>query len=341
MDLWNGNVLVGQSSAKAISEKEFSNFTKKHIKVVAPSTAANLGPDFDVFGLAHSAFMDMVKIEIIDEPKIQIEVIGIDSEQISCDPNKNTAGFVAKLILKILSIECGLRICIEKGIPVGKGLGSSGASAAACIIGLNRIFGLGLTNNQMIRFAAKGESVSAGTEHADNVAASILGGFTIIQSYDPLNILSLDPPPNMAIALAIPKTPIVERKTQKARKILPRAVPIRGFVHNVGHASSIVAGILLGDVEMIGVGMDDVIVEPVRSKFIPGYNNVKESALKAGASGVAISGAGNTLIAIVNEFKVTASKVADAMKDAFKNEDIACEIITSRPSKGASVIEER
>jgi homoserine kinase len=144
----------------------------------------------------------------------------------------------------------------------------------------------------------------------------------------------------MAIALAIPKTPIVERKTQKARKILPRAVPIRGLVHNVGHASSIVAGILLGDVEMIGVGMDDVIVEPVRSKLIPGYNNVKESALKAGASGVAISGAGNTLIAIVNEFKVAASKVADSMEDAFKNEGIECEIVASKPSKGASVIED-
>lgn len=341
MGFWNENVLAGKSLVKAMPKKELSDIAKKYIKVVAPSSTANLGPGFDVFGLAHSAFRDLIEIEVINRPELQIEVHGIDSGQISCDPNKNTAGFVAKLIMEMLSIECGLRISIEKGIPVGRGLGSSGASAAACIVGLNRIFGLNLTNNEMIQLAAKGESVSAGTEHADNVAASLLGGFAFIQFYNPLQIISLDPPPNMAITLVIPKIPIIEGKTKKARKILPRTVPIERFVYNVSHASSIVAGILLGDVEMIGKGMDDAIVEPVRSKLIPGYDKVKQNALKAGASGVAISGAGHTMIAIVNDFKVSVLKIAESMKEAFENEGIECDTVTSKPSKGASIIEER
>ena len=334
---------AGKSSSKAILTKRTRAGLRRigsYVKVTAPSTIANLGPGFDVFGLAHSAFRDVLEIEITDGRGIDIKVDGVDSKLISCQPMKNTAGYVANLLVNNLPSGCGLGIRIKKGVPVGRGLGSSAASAAACIVGLNRLLRLGLPNNQMVSLAAKGEIVSAGSEHADNVAASILGGFIIIQSYNPLSIISLDPPSNIGIALAIPKIPTVEMKTEKARKILPSNIPIKSFVHNVGHASSMVAGIMLGDVEMMGQGMFDVIVEPVRSKLIPGYNNVKISALRAGASGVAISGAGHTMVAIVDELKAPTKKVAESMKKAIENEGIACETFTSKPSRGAEIIEE-
>lgn len=313
---------------------------KNYVKVISPSTIANLGPGFDVFGLAHNAFHDIIEIEIVKRQGIDINISGTDSEHISNIPDNNSAGYVANKLSNKLPKGHGLRINIKKGIPVGKGLGSSGASAAGCIVGLNRILDLRLSNNQLVSLAAKGELVSAGIDHADNVAASIFGGFIIIRSYNPLNIMSLTPPSNMAIAIAIPKLPLVKNKTRKAREILPSDVPIKSFVHNVGHASTIVAGILLGDVEIVGQGMSDVIVEPIRSRLIPGYDSVKKRALSSGASGVAISGAGLTMIAIVNENKASTLEVAGSMKKAFESEGIACDIMLSKPSKGAKIIED-
>jgi len=331
--------LVGIINGRKSPDRETGN--KTCVKVTAPSTIANLGPGFDVFGLAHSALKDIVEIELSEMRGIEIKVDGVDSKYIPSEPDKNSAGYVARLFSNRFPKGYGLKIHIEKGIPVSKGLGSSGASAAGCIVGLNRLLGLKLSNNQLVNFASKGEFVSAGIDHADNVAASIIGGFTIIKSYKPLQIMSLTPPSNMGIALAIPRMPLVKNKTRKARKILPNDVPIKSFIHNVGHASSIVAGILLGDVGMVGQGMSDVIVEPIRSKLIPGYNSVKKNALCAGASGVAISGAGHTMMAIVDENKASTLKVAESMKSAFENEGVACEILTSKPSKGALIIEEK
>lgn len=334
----------GKSLARAILNDNINLLStgkmKSYVKVVTPSTIANFGPGFDVFGLAHDGFQDTIKIKIIEKEGIDINITGTDSEHIPREPDNNSAGYVAKYFSNKLPKGYGFKIDIEKGIPVGKGLGSSGASAAGCIVGLNRLLDLELSNNQLVSYAAKGESVSAGIDHADNVAASILGGFTIIRSYNPLHVMSLTPPTNMAIALAIPKLPIVRNKTEKARKILPDDVPIKSFVHNVGHASTVVAGISLGDVEMMGQGMSDAIVEPVRSRLIPGYDSVRKKALYSGASGVAISGAGQTIIAIVDENKVSALEVAESMKEAFEKEGVSSDIIASKPSKGAKIIEE-
>ena len=315
-------------------------FSASYVKVVAPSTTANLGPGFDVFGLAHNAFEDVLEIEVTSRGKIEVEVGGVDSEWVSCDPDKNTAGFVANCVAERFPSGCGLRIRIEKGIPVGKGLGSSGASAAACVVGLNRIMRLGLSNDQAIQLAAKGEAASAGFPHADNVAASILGGFTIIRSYEPLHAIGLAPPANLGVAVAVPDVTVAQKKTEVARSVLPRSVPLEKMVHNVGQASGMIVGILSGNIGLIGQSMVDVVVEPARSKFIPSYCKVKESALAAGAAGVAISGAGPSIIAIVNENRTPAIRVAQAMKEAFDTGGVGCRAFSSKPAKGAKVIEE-
>jgi len=201
--------------------------------------------------------------------------------------------------------------------------------------------GLGLSNDQVIQLAAKGETASAGFPHADNVAASILGGFTIIRSYKPLHAIGLAPPPNLGVALAVPDVAVAQKKTQMARSVLPQSVPMEKMVHNVGQASGMIVGILSGDVDLIGRSMVDAVVEPERAKFVPSYCKVRESALSAGAAGVAISGAGPSMIAIVDENRTPAIRVAQAMKESFEAGGVGCRAFSSKSARGANIVEER
>jgi len=302
----------------------------KHIKVMSPCSSANLGSGFDVFGLALEAFHDTLTAELTDSG-ITVKVTGIDAEKIPPTLDKNTAGLVAKKLLE--GHELGVKITIEKGIPMNMGLGSSGASAAACAVALNSLLGLELSQNELVRVAAMGEVASSGVGHADNVAASVLGGFTIVQAYENQVIaVRLDPPPNLEVALAMPSIETPKNKTAVARTILPKSVSFEKAMLNMRNAASIVAGFHLGDVDMIGKGMEDVIVEPARMKLIPNYEMVKKAAFDAGASGVAISGAGPAVIAIVDDTQVSAGDVAEAMREAFLSVGVRCEACSSRPS---------
>ncbi len=229
---------------------------------------------------------------------------------------KNTAGIVASKMISDFKLKTGLLIKIEKGIMPGKGLGSSAASAAAIAYGLNLMFNLGLEQVDLIKYAAKGEAGSAGSEHADNVAATICGNFVIIKSYNPLKILKLETPKDMEVCVALPRIITPPNKTEKARSVIPKMVPLDKLVHNVGKAAAMASGFAIGDVDLIGESMLDAIVEPARASLIPGYVKVKEGAFKAGACGVTISGAGPGMLAIVNKKKADASKVATAMQKA-------------------------
>lgn len=305
--------------------------------IKAPATTANLGPGFDVFGMALQQPSDKVTIVPVDK-NIKIKVTGQSAEIIPSEPEKNTAGVVAKAILDEFSLKTGLMITIEKGIAPGMGLGSSAASAAAVAYGLNHLFNLELYNEQLVEFSAKGEVASAGFEHADNVSAAIYGGFVLIRSYSPLKVVHLKPPPNLRVCLARPKVPVLSRKTEKARSVLPKNVPMEKIVHNVGHAASIAVGFAVGDVDLIGRSMSDVIVEPTREFMIPGYQQVRMAAMEAGACGVAISGAGPTIIAIVNNDNAEASKVTRAMKEGFKSSGAKAHAFYTKPGKGVTLL---
>ncbi len=306
--------------------------------VKAPATTANLGPGFDVFGMALEQPSDKVTIFPISKD-IKIKVFGLSADTIPTDPEKNTAGVVAKHILQEFSLKTGLTIKLEKGIIPSVGLGSSAASAAAVAFGLNRLFNLKLDRKQLIQLAAKGEIASAGFEHADNVSAAIYGDFIIIKSYDPLEVLHLESPPNLGICIAIPEVSTAPKKTEKARSILPKTVSMEKLVHNVGHAATMAAGFARGDVELIGRSMSDAIVEPARAFMIPGYEKVKERALKAGACGVAVSGAGPAMIAIVNSNDTDTSRVIQAMGEGFKSVGVSSETFCTKPGKGVSLLE--
>jgi len=308
------------------------------VVVKAPATSANLGPGFDVFGIALEQPSDKVTIAPI--PKgIKIKVSGLAADNVPTDPEKNTAGVVARCILQEFSLKTGLMIKLEKGILPSVGLGSSAASAVAVASGLNRLFNLRLNRKQLIQLAAKGEIASAGFEHADNVSAAIYGDFIIIKSYSPLEVIRLVTPPNLSICIAIPKVPTQPKKTEKARSVLPKTVSMENLVHNVGHAATMAAGFATGDVDLIGKSMCDTIVEPARAFMIPGYQKVKKNALKAGACGVAISGAGPAVIAIVNSDNTIPSRVAKAMEKGFESSDVSSDTFCTKPGKGVSLIE--
>ena len=309
------------------------------VTVTAPCTTANLGPGFDVFALALEAFHDTAYVEA-SPGAVTLEITGPDSAGVPADPELNSAGLVAKELLNRRAVGIGVKIRIEKGIPVGKGLGSSAASAAATAVALNHMLGLQLTTNEIVQVAAQGEIASSGVPHADNVAAAVLGGFTFVRSCSPFSAVGLSPPLGLEIAIAIPEVHTPSNKTGVARALLPDTVPLGKIAQNVGAAASIVAGIVTGDIDLIGKGMIDAIVEPARAHLVPGYTKVREAALEAGAEGAAISGAGPSMIAIVDNAKVRASSVAEAMRNAFKSAGVESRAITSKPARGAVIIKE-
>lgn len=315
--------------------RQEKNPAYEKVVVKAPASTSNLGPGFDVLGLALDVMYDVVEVKRIDERAVLIEVKGVDSEIIPTNPKENSAGVVALELMKWLK-EGGFKVKITKGIPPGSGLGSSGASAAATAVAIDYMLNLKLDKRKLAEIAARGEIASAGAPHVDNVASSIYGGFVLICSYRPLEIFDFPPPKGVEFALAVPKG--IKKTTKGARDVLPRKVPLSAIISNLGAVSTVVAGLLTSDPRLVGMGMlGDRIVEPARSSLYPWLTKVKKAAISAGAFGVTLSGAGPTVIA-VSEGKKIAVKVAEAMKKTFEEEGIKCCAYTSRVTAGAKVI---
>lgn len=308
------------------------------VEVRAPATSANLGAGFDVFGVALDVLNDSVTIEKNNLNKITIQVEGKGADFIPLDPDRNTAGIVAKHAMKLSGKNYGLNIIILKGIMPASGLGSSGASAAATAIAMNEMLELGLNNMQLIALAAEGEKASAGVPHADNVSAAIIGFFTIIKSYNPLEVIQMLPPPYLEFVIALPD---IRLSTQLARTVLPKQISLDQMIKNIGNASSFIAGISLNDIDLMGRSMLDYVIEPARSKLIPGFHSVRKEALMAGASGVAISGAGPSIISIIDSNKVKAEEVAKALRRGFSQNDIDSMTFCCKPGPGARVVKKR
>ena len=309
------------------------------VTLKAPATSANLGPGFDVFGLALEYPTDKVTLTLGAEKGVRIKVSGVQAETISTVPERNTAGVVANYMIQEFSLKTGLTIQIEKGIWPSKGLGSSAASASAVAFGLNKMFGLNLNNEQLVKLAAKGEVASAGSEHADNVSATICGDFVILRSYNPLEIVNLKAPADMEVCAAFPHMITPPHKTEKARSVVPKMIPIEKLIRNVGNAAAMVSGFASGNVDLIGRSMLDAIVEPARAHLIPGYQQVKENALKAGACGVTISVAGPAMLAVVNKKNGDSAKVVAAMKEGFRSAGFEATAFATKPGRGVSLVE--
>ncbi|MCJ8305583.1 MAG: homoserine kinase [Nitrosopumilus sp.] len=298
------------------------------ITVKAPSSTANLGPGFDVFGLALNAFYDEITLT-----KTKSGITIITDGNVPTNPEKNTAGLVVKNMKKKFKIKEGIEIKIKKGVPAGFGMGSSAASAAAAAVAFDKLFRLKLDGNSLVEFAGSGEKASAGTIHYDNVAASVLGGFVIVKT-NPLDVIRVEPPTNLRMCIAVPDIGVPKKKTKVSRGVIPKKIKFTDSILNLSNAAAIVAGFMKKDLELIGNSIKDVIVEPARQHMIPGFTKVKQNALKAGALGVTISGAGPSVIAF-SKSSSNLKKISKAMSKGFESTNTKCQIIICKPSKGA------
>ena len=314
----------------------------KSCTAVAPSSTANLGPGYDVFGLALDAFEDRVKVIKTSRGgggrrKI---IIKNSDHSISPKPESNSAGLVVKNMMHDFGIDESTIVEVTKGVPIGYGMGSSAASAAAAAVAFNRLYSLNIDKNRLVEYAAEGEVASAGTRHYDNVSASLLGGFVVSHIggvVDRPHFTMLHPPKDLVLVVAVPCLKVPKKKTEVARSVLPKEVPLKSVVHNISGATTIVAGFALSDVETIARGIDDVIIESARKHLIPGYNEVKQEAISAGALAVTISGAGPSMIAFLKTSK-NAKKVAAAMAIGFEEADVESKTLVCRPCKGAHLL---
>lgn len=303
--------------------------TIKQIRVYAPGSIANLGPGFDVFGVALEGLGDIVVLRESPEPGVKIDVQGVGADKIPSDPEKNSSGAILNHVIEQHEPRHGFNVEIRKGIPPGTGMGSSGASAAATTVAVNEMLGLRLSDKELVEMAALGEGAVAGAPHADNVAASLLGGFIFVGN--DWDVIRMDAP-HFGIVVVVPDI-YIENKTKKARELLPQKVPIKDAVKNIMHASRMALAIATKDAELFGRNINDSLVEPYRAAMIPNFWDVKQAALDAGAHGCSISGGGPSLFAVGENIY----EIGDAMQKAFGDVESTC-YHTKPSNRGTRVI---
>lgn len=280
------------------------------VKVKAPATIANLVCGFDVLGLCVTDPYDEMEIKLLSQKSVIIK--SGDGYPLPTDPLQNTAGAPLVEMVKEVNEDVGFEVTIYKNIKPGSGIGSSAASAAGAVVGANHLLENRFTKNDLIRFALFGEKVASGVKHADNIAPCIFGGVTLIRSIFPLDIIPLTAPP-LHISLVHPQ---IEIKTADARQILRKDVLLKDAIKQWGNIGGLVAGFLKGDYSLIGRSLEDVIIEPLRSILIPGFDEVKKAALQTGALGGGISGSGPSLFMLSQDEK-TAYNIQEVMQNIY------------------------
>lgn len=309
----------------------------KSVKVFAPATVANVVCGFDVLGFAVNAPGDEVIMKRTDRKGVVIKAIHGDEGILPLEPEKNTvSAVVINYLKKIGEEDCGLEIELFKKMPVGSGMGSSAASTVAGLFAVNKLFGNRLTDQELLPLALEGEFLACGEKHADNVAPALLGGFVLIRSYHPLDVIRLHTPKGLVCSLIHPH---IEVQTRDARKIIRKLVPLADAVTQWGNIAGLVSGLFQEDYDLISRSMQDVIIEPVRSILIPDFYTLKQRALDAGALGFGISGSGPAVFALSSD-EQTAERVAKKVQEHLRDQDIDSEsYISPVNAKGPYVLE--
>jgi homoserine kinase len=284
----------------------------KKVKISAPATVANLVCGFDILGMALNDPNDIMEVSLLDEPVIRIK--HADNYDLPVEPAKNVAGAALLALLEACDDKIGFEVVINKYIKPGSGLGSSAASSAGAVVAANHLLGNIFSKEDLVRFAMNGEKVASGVKHADNLAPCIYGGVTLIRAILPLDIIPLSAPP-LHVTVVHPQ---IEVKTSDARQILRKEVQLKNAIMQWGNIAGLVTGFLKSDYALIGRSLEDVIIEPVRSILIPGFNEVKMNSKEAGALGGGISGSGPSIFMLSQEEK-TAREVEKIMKNVFQN----------------------
>tara|TARA_R110002012_G_scaffold112553_1_gene258352 strand:+ start:343 stop:1266 length:924 start_codon:yes stop_codon:yes gene_type:complete len=296
----------------------------EEIKVFCPATIANVSCGFDVLGLALDSVGDEMTIRKISEKGIRItKIIGQD---LPLETENNVAGVAGLAFLEKSDYEGGFEIEIDKRIKPGSGIGSSAASSTGAVWGMNELLGRPFSKLELVKFAMQGEKLASDVAHADNVAPAIFGGFTLVRSYEPLDIIPI-PTPSELFATVI--HPQIEIKTSDSRKILKTTISMQQGIQQWGNLGGLVAGLFQNDYDLIGRSLHDHIVEPIRSILIPAFDEIKANAIKAGALGCGISGSGPSIFALSKGEEI-AQKVADSMKETYQNIGVDFDIHISK-----------
>ena len=305
----------------------------KTIRVFAPATVANVGSGFDVLGFALENPGDEMTVSLSNKPGIRIRN-QTPFSTIPLQPEKNVSGVSLLAMLEKLKSTQGFEIEMTRKIMPGSGLGSSAAGSVASVFAANELLGKPFTPLEMVPFAMEGEKLISGVAHADNVAPAMLGGFVLIRSYKPLDIIALDFPRGLFCAVVHPQ---IEVRTEDARKILSDKIKLKDAITQWGNVAGLIAGLFKGDYDLIGRSLQDVIIEPVRSVLIPGFDSVKKAAMDAGALGCSISGSGPSMFALCKS-KNDAERVALQMSETFSDNGIENEYFVSRVGEKGPVV---
>lgn len=283
------------------------------IKIFTPATIANISCGFDILGLCLDTVGDEMIIKKTSKKGIIIsKIIGQD---LPLETKKNVAGVAGLALLEKLDVDFGFDIEIHKNIKPGSGIGSSAASAAGAVFGINQLLGNPFSLQELIPFAMEGEKLASGAAHADNVAPALLGGFTLVRSYNPLEIIKINSPKELFATVIHPQ---IEVKTADARSVLKRQVSLKTAIRQMGNLGGLISGLYTENYNLIGNSLHDEIAEPYRSILIPKFDAVKKAATKAGALGGGISGSGPSIFAL-SKGKETAENVAKSMSVIYKN----------------------
>ncbi|MBE9599664.1 homoserine kinase [Pedobacter sp. MC2016-24] len=307
----------------------------KSVKVFAPATVANVVCGYDVLGFAVDEPGDEVIMRLNDKPGVSLLKITGDEGRLPLDPDKNTVSAVVKHYLNHVGRQdIGVEIELHKKMPIGSGLGSSSASTVGGLFAINTLMDNLLTNKELVPFAMKGEELACGYGHADNVAPALMGGFVLIRSYEPLDIISLPCPQGMHAAIVYPE---VDVPTKDARQMIRSKVLLKDAVTQWGNVAGLVSGLFMNDYELIGNSMTDVLVEPTRSILIPDFYNLRVLAMEAGAVGFGISGSGPSVFALTKD-RETATAITQKLQQHLQKLAINSLAFVSEVNKKGPVI---
>lgn len=303
------------------------------VRVFAPASLSNLGPGFDVLGLALDEPGDIVEAELSERPGVELAGVAGDGRGLPREPERNVAVVAAAEALRRVEgrgpaagSARGVRLRLEKGIPLASGLGGSAASSVGAAVAVNALFGSPLDERELIESALAGERLASGSTHADNVAPCLLGGIVLVAGYDPLDVVPLPVPPGLAVAVVRPHCTVT---TAEARALVrERTFPIDRIVTNLAGVGAFVSALYRGDLKLLGRAVRDALVEPVRAGLVPALADVEAAARDAGALGSALSGSGPSVFAFC-EGTDRAARVAAAMQAAFARAGVASETVVS------------
>ena len=297
---------------------------ENEIKLFSPATVANVSCGFDVMGFCLDSVGDIMVVRKTARKGIFIS--NVEGFDLPLEAELNVAGVSALAMYNTIDVDFGFEIEINKKIKPGSGIGSSAASAVGSVFGMNELLGRPFNKTQLTAFAIKGEALASKSEHADNLAPALFGGFTLVKSLNPLQILEIPTPSDLYATIIHPQ---IEIKTSEARAILPKNVPLNDAITQWANFGSLIHALHTSDYELIKSALKDVIVEPYRSKLIPHYDEVKKAAIEAGALGAGISGSGPSIFSLSKSIE-TAKNVKDAMYKVYSKTNIDFDIHVSK-----------